>query len=324
MRAIVYREYGSPDVLRCEEVDKPTPGDDEVLVRVRAAAANPMDYGLMGGTYIMRPVTGLRKPKRTRPGVDLAGEVEAVGGNVTAFRPGDEVFGVGRGAFAEYACTPADRLALKPARLTFEQAAALPVAGLTALQGLRDKGRIQAGQRVLINGASGGVGTFAVQIAKALGGEVTAVCSTRNVDLVRSLGANRVIDYTREEFTRGTERYDLIVDCVGNQPLSAHRRIMTAKGTLVAVGARAGGRWIGPLPYLIKLLVASRFVSQKVVFFVARANAAELTGLIALVEADKVRPVIDRCYPLGETADAIRYVKEGHPRGKVVITMVRP
>lgn len=324
MKAIVYREYGSPDVLRCEEVDKPTPGDGEVLVRIRAAAANPMDYGFMGGTYIMRPMTGLRKPKRTRPGVDLAGEVEALGANVAAFRPGDEVFGVGRGAFADYVCTPADRLALKSARLTFEQAAALPVAGLTALQGLRDKGRLQPGQRILINGASGGVGTFAVQIAKAMGGDVTAVCSTRNVDLVRSLGANQVIDYSREEFTRGTERYDLILDCVGNRPLSAHRRVLTPKGTFLAVGVRPGGRWIGPLPYLIKLLVASRFMSQKVVFFIARANAAELAGLTALVEANQVRPVIDRCYPLGETAEAIRYLKEGHPRGKVVITMARP
>ena len=324
MKAIVYREYGSPDVLRCEEVDKPTPGDGEVLVRIRAAAANPMDYGFMGGTYIMRPMTGLRKPKRTRPGVDLAGEVEALGANVAAFRPGDEVFGVGRGAFADYVCTPADRLALKSARLTFEQAAALPVAGLTALQGLRDKGRLQPGQRILINGASGGVGTFAVQIAKAMGGDVTAVCSTRNVDLVRSFGANQVIDYSREEFTRGTERYDLILDCVGNRPLSAHRRVLTPKGTFLAVGVRPGGRWIGPLPYLIKLLVASRFMSQKVVFFIARANAAELAGLTALVEANQVRPVIDRCYPLGETAEAIRYLKEGHPRGKVVITMARP
>jgi NADPH:quinone reductase-like Zn-dependent oxidoreductase len=321
MKAIVYHNYGSPDVLHCEEIEKPTPGDDEVLIRIRAAAANPMDYHFMSGAYIMRPMTGLRKPKPTVPGADLAGEVEAVGRNVTRFKPGDPVFGGARRAFAEYVCAPENRLALKPANLTFEQAAAIPVAGLTALQGLRDKGRIQPGQKVLINGAAGGVGTFAVQIAKSFGADVTGVCSTKSVDLVRSIGADHVVDHTRDDFTRSAERYDLIFDCVGNRPLSAHRRVMTRRGTLVAVGVRPGGRWIGPLPYLLRLLVSSRFVSQKVVFFVARIGTDDLNVLKELIEANKVTPVIDRRYTLSEVPEAIRYLKEGHARGKVVITV---
>jgi len=321
MKAIVYRNYGSPDVLRCEDVEKPSPGDDEVLIRIRAAAANPLDYHLMGGAHIMRLATGLRQPKPTCPGADLAGEVEAVGMNVTRFKPGDAVFGGVRRTFAEYVCASEDRLALKPANLSFEQAAAIPVAGLTALQGLRDKGRIQPGQRVLINGAAGGVGTFAVQIAKSFGADVTGVCSTRNVDLVRSIGAEHVIDYTRDDFTRSAERYDLIFDCVGNRPLSAYRRIMTPKGTFVAVGVRPGGRWIGPLPYLLKLLVSSRFVSQRVVFFVASIGTDDLIVLKELIEANKVTPVIDRRYTLSEASEAIRYLKEGHARGKVVIAV---
>ncbi|OLC44698.1 MAG: alcohol dehydrogenase [Acidobacteria bacterium 13_1_40CM_65_14] len=321
MKAIVYHSYGSPDVLHCEYVEKPSPGDDEVLIRIRAAAANPLDYHLMGGAYIMRLMTGLRKPKPTRPGADLAGEVEAVGRNVTRFQPGDPVFGGVRGAFAEYVCAPENRLALKPANLTFEQAAAIPVAGLTALQGLRDKGRIQPGQKVLINGAAGGVGTFAVQIAKSFGAEVTAVCSTRNVDLVRSIGADHVIDYTRDDFTRSAQRYDLIFDCVGNRPLSACRRVMTPKGTFVAVGARPGGRWIGPLPHLLKVLVSSRFVSQNLVFFIASIGTDDLIVLKELIEANKVTPIIDRRYTLSEAPEAIRYLKEGHARGKVVLTV---
>jgi NADPH:quinone reductase-like Zn-dependent oxidoreductase len=321
MRAIVYRDYGSPDVLHVEDVEKPTPGEDEVLIRIRAAAANPMDYHLMGGTYLIRLATGLRRPKPTRPGADLAGEVEAVGRNVTRFRPGDTVFGGARGAFAEYACASETRLALKPANLTFEQAAAIPVAGLSALQGLRDKGRVQPGLKVLINGASGGVGTFAVQIAKSFGADVTGVCSTRNVDLVRSLGADHVIDYTRAEFTRNAERYDLILDCVGNRPLSACRRVMTRKGTFVGVGARAGGRWLGPLPHVLMVLVSSRFVSQRVVLFVASIRADDLVVLKELIEAKKVTPVIDRSYALSQAPEAIRYLKEGHARGKVVLTV---
>jgi NADPH:quinone reductase-like Zn-dependent oxidoreductase len=319
MKAVVYHEYGLPDVLRCEDIPKPTPGDDEVLIRIRAAAGNPMDYHLMSGAYVMRLMTGLRKPKPTRPGADLAGEVEAVGRNVTRFQPGDSVFGGARGAFAEYVCAREDRLALKPANLTFEQAAAVPVAGLTALQGLRDKGRIQPGQNVLINGASGGVGTFAVQIGKWLGAQVTGVCSTRNVDLVRSIGADHVIDYTQDDFTRSGERYDLIFDCVGNRPLSACRRVMTPRGTFVAAGVRPGGRWIGPLPYLVGVLVSSWFVSQNVAFFVASIRTDDLIALKELIEANKVTPVIDRRYRLNEAAEAIRYMREGHARGKVVI-----
>jgi NADPH:quinone reductase-like Zn-dependent oxidoreductase len=321
MKAIVYHTYGSPDVLEYEEIEKPTAGDNEVLIRIRAAAANPMDYHLMGGAYLMRLMTGLLKPKPTCPGADLAGEVEAVGRNVARFRPGDSVFGGARRAFAEYVCAPEDRLAVKPANLTFEQAAAIPVAGLTALQGLRDKGRIQPGQKVLINGAAGGVGTFAVQIAKSFGADVTGVCSTRSVDLVRSIGADHVIDYTRDDFTRSTQRYDLLLDCVGNRPLSACRRVMTPKGTFVAVGVRPGGRWVGPLPFLLKLLVSSWFVSQRLVFFVASIGTDDLIVLKELIEAKRVTPVIDRSYTLSEVPEAIRYLKEGHARGKVVITV---
>jgi NADPH:quinone reductase-like Zn-dependent oxidoreductase len=321
MKALVYHAYGSPDVLHCEDVEKPSPGDDEVLIRVRAAAVNPLDCHLMSGAYILRPMTGLRKPKLTCPGADLAGEVEAVGRNVTRFQTGDPVFGATRRSLAEYVCAPETRLALKPANLTFEQAAALPVAGLTALQGLRDRGRVQPGQTVLINGAAGGVGTFAVQIAKSLGAEVTGVCSTRSVDLVRSIGADHVIDYTRDDFTRSAQRFDLIFDCVGNRPLSDCWRVMTRKGTYVPVGVRPGGRWIGPLPRLLMVLLSSPFVSQSVVFFMARVNDKELLALKELVEANKVKPVIDRTYTLSDAAEAIRYVKDGHARGKVVVVV---
>lgn len=244
-----------------------------------------------------------------------------VGRNITRFQPGDAVFGGSRGAFAEHVCVREDRLALKPCNITFEQAAAIPVAGLTALQGLRDKGRVQAGQKVLINGAAGGVGTFAVQIAKWLGAEVTGVCSTRNVDLVRSLGAHHVIDYTRDNFTASAQRWDLIFDCVGNQPLSACRRVMTSEGTFVAVGVRPGGRWLGPLPSLLKLLVSSRFVHQRVVLFIAKIGADDLGVMKELIEANQVTPVVDRRYWFSEVPEAIRYLKEGHARGKVVITV---
>jgi NADPH:quinone reductase-like Zn-dependent oxidoreductase len=322
MKAIIYRNYGlPPDVLRCEEIEEPTPGDDEVLIRVRAAAANPMDYHLMSGAYLMRLLTGLRRPKAGRPGADLAGVVEAVGRNVTRFRPGDPVFGASRGVFAEYACVRENRLALKPANLTFEQAAAVPVAGSTALQGLRDKARVQRGQKVLINGAAGGVGTFAVQIAKWLGGEVTGVCSSRNVDLVRSIRADHVIDYTRDDFTRSAERYDLVFDCVGNRPLSACRRVLTSRGTYIAVGVRPGGRWIELLSRLLNVLVMSRFVSQTLALFTASIKSDDLNDLKELIEAGKVTPVIDRSYALSEVPEAIRYLKEGHARGKVVIAV---
>ncbi len=275
---------------------------------------------MRGEPYLIRAMAGLGKPKETRLGRDLAGEVEAVGGNVTQFRPGDEVFGTGLGAFAEYVCAAEKDLAPKPVNLTFEQAAAVPVAALTALEGLRDKGRIQAGQQVLINGAAGGVGTFAVQIAKAFGAVVTGVCSTRNVELVRSLGADRAIDYTREDFTRGGQPYDLIFDCVGNRSLSACRRALRPTGTYVAVGGPKG-RWLRPLAPLLKALIVSPFVSQNLVPFMASGKKADLVALKELIEAEKIVPVIDRSYALHEVPQAIRYLEEGHARGKVIITL---
>ena len=323
MRSAVYRCYGPPEVIRLEDGPGPTPADDEVLIRIRAAAANPMDYHLMGGTIAMRLMTGLRSPKQTRPGTDLSGEVEAVGRSVTRFKVGDAVFGVARGTFAEYACAKEDKLALKPANATFEQAAAVPVAGLTALQGLLNRGRLQPGQRVVVNGAAGGVGTFAVQVAKALGANVTGVCSTGSADLVRSLGADHVIDYSRDDFTRNARRYDLILDCAGSRSLWACRRAMTPKATFVAIGARPGGPWLGPLPHVIATLVSGRFVSQRVIVFVASINAGDLNAMKELIEAGKVTPVIDGRYGLPEVAAALRHLKEGHARGKVVIT-VRP
>ena len=321
MKAIVYRNYGSPDVLKCEETEKPTAGDDEVLIKVRAASVNPLDWHFMRGEpYIGRILMGLRKPKTTRLGVDVAGRVEAVGRNVTRFQAGDEVFGSCRGAFAEYACTSESALVTKPNNVTFEQAASVPVAAFTSLQGLRDKGQIRPGQKVLINGAAGGVGTFAVQIAKRLGADVTGVCSTRNVDMVRSLGADHVIDYTQEDFTKSGQRYDLIFDCVGNHSLSACRRVLDPKGIYIMVGG-AGGRWMGPLPRSIKALLLSRFVSQNLFMFLAKSRKEDLTMMHELLEAGKVTPVIDKCYKLSEVPEAIRYLEEGHARGKVIIAL---
>ncbi|MGD0868738.1 MAG: NAD(P)-dependent alcohol dehydrogenase [Bryobacteraceae bacterium] len=321
MKAVVYYNYGSPDVLKCEEVEKPTAGDNEVLIKVRAASVNPLDWHFMRGTpYIVRIQAGLRKPKVTRLGFDVAGQVEAVGRNVTQFKPGDEVFGACRGAFAEYACTSESALVMKPYNVTFEQAASAPVAAFTALQGLRDKGQIQPGQKVLINGAAGGVGTFAVQIAKSFGADVTGVCSTRNVDMVRSIGADRVIDYTQEDFTKSGQRYDLFFDSVGNHSLLACRRVLNPKGIYIVVGG-PDGRWLGPLAHLIKTLVLSRFVSQNLVMFLARRSKEDLTVMHELMEAGKVIPVIDKRYRLSEVPEAIRYLEEGHARGKVVITL---
>jgi NADPH:quinone reductase-like Zn-dependent oxidoreductase len=320
MKAIVCTRYGSPDVLELKEVEKPAPTDNEVLIKVRAASVNPGDWRKMRGTpYIIRIQLGLLKPKIARLGVDLAGQVEAVGRNVTQFQPGDEVFSVRTGAFAEYVCKLEKTLALKPANLTFEQAAAVPVAACTALQGLRDKGQIKPGQKVLINGAAGGVGTFAVQIARSFGTHVTGVCSTRNLDLVCSLGADQVVDYTQEDFTQSGQRYDLIFDAVGNRSLSAFRRVMSPNGTYLAVGA-PDGRWIGPLTPLLKPLLLSPFVSQNLVPFIASITREDLVVLKDLIEAGKVTPVIDRCYTLAEVPEAIRYLEEGHARGKVVIT----
>ena len=320
MKAFVYDTYGSPDVLRCEEIEKPKPGNDEVLIRVRAASVNPLDWHYMRGTpYLIRIGAGLRAPANPRLGVDLAGTVEAVGTNVTTFRPGDDVFGAGRGAFAEYVCAKEGKVALKPSNATFEQAAAVPIAALTALQGLRDKGRIEPGQRVLFNGAAGGVGTFAVQIARAFGADVTGVCSRRNVDMVRSIGADHVIDYEQEDFTRTGLRYDLILDSVGNHALSECRRSLTTKGTLVIVGGPDNGGWLGPLADVLGVLVQSWFVSQRLVVFVASLNQPDLAVLKELIESGKVTPVIDRSYPLSELPEAIRYLEAGHARGKVVV-----
>jgi NADPH:quinone reductase-like Zn-dependent oxidoreductase len=321
MKAAVHDSYGSPDVVELREIEQPELTDDGVLVRVRASSVNPADwYGVAGRPYVARVLSGLRKPKTNKMGVDFAGTVEAVGKDVTGLRPGDEVFGGRTGAFAEYVCA-AKGVVLKPANLTFEQAGAVGVAGLTALQGLRDKGQVQPGQKVLINGASGGVGTFAVQIAKALGAEVTAVCSTRNVDLARSLGADHVVDYTREDFTRSDRRYDLLFDVAGSRSWSACRRVLNPKATFVVVGAPKGGRLLGPLGRIAKLRLAGLPSSRKVVFFIAKFNKADLEVLRELLESGKVTPVVDRRYELREAADALRYLEEGHAQGKIVLTM---
>ena len=322
MQAMVYERYGSPDVLELREVDKPVVGDDNLLLKVRAASINPYDWHYMRGEPIIaRPqLGGLRKPKAHRLGVDVAGEVVAVGNNVKEFRPGDEVFGVCAGAFAEYATAKETSLALKPANVTFDQAGAVGIAAFTAIQGLRDWGQIQAGQKVLINGAAGGVGTFAVQLAKVFGAEVTAVCSTRNVELVRSIGADHVVDYTKDDFTSGPERYDLMLDIIGNHSLAKTRGVLTHDGILVMIGGPKG-RWIRPLDRIIGALVSAPFVSQKTVSRTARWAKLDLVLIRELMEQGKVVSVIDRTYPLSEVPEAVRYVEEGHARGKVVITV---
>lgn len=321
MLAATYSCYGSPDVLRLVHVDKPAVGDDQVRVRVRAAALNPLDWHFMRGTpYVMRLSSGIGAPTDTRLGVDFAGVVEAVGKDVRKFKPGDEVFGGADGAFAEYVSVREGRaLARKPARLTFGQAAAINIAGVTALQALRDEGSLQAGQKVLVNGASGGVGTFAVQIAKSFGAEVTGVCSSRNVELVRSLGADHVVDYTREDFTEGGERYDLVVDMVGNRGLLEMKSILKPDGRLVIVGGPEGN-WVGPMSGAIKAIFVSPFVKQDMGMMLAHQSADDLRFLGELVDAGKLTPVIDRSYPFAETADAIRYLELGRARGKVVIS----
>jgi NADPH:quinone reductase-like Zn-dependent oxidoreductase len=322
MKAIVHYGYGPPEVLRCEEIEKPVPGDGEVLIAVRAASVNPMDWRFLRGTpYIARLQFGLRRPKSPRLGADVAGRVEAVGGDVTRFKPGDDVFGACRGAFAESVCASESDVVLKPENVTFEQAASAPVAGFTALQALRDKGRLQPGQTVLINGAGGGVGTFAVQIAKSFGADVTGVCSPRNVERVRSIGADWIIDYTREDFTRGGQHYDLILDCVGNQSLSACRRVLNPNGIYIMVGVPDGGRWIGPLARLLQVLVLSRLGSPRMVPFLARRSQKDLAILGDLMAAGKVTPVIDRCYRLNEVPEAVQYLETEHARGKVIITV---
>ncbi len=321
MKAIVHTQYGSPDVLQFKEVEKPLPQDHQLLIKVQAASVNTLDLALRGPLLARLITGGLLKPKDPRLGVDLAGRVEAVGSGVTQFRPGDEVFGRGLGAFAEYACVREEAVVLKPATLTFEAAAAVPVAALTALQGLRDKGQIQPGQKVLIHGASGGVGTFAVQIAKAFGAEVTAVCSTRNVDMVHSIGADQVIDYVREDFTRNGQRYDLILAVNGYHSILTYRRALCSKGVYVMVGGSKSHLYQALLQAMLLGPVISRTGGQRMRFFITKPNQKDLVFIKELLEAGKVVPVIDRRYPLSETAEALRYLEEGHARGKVVITM---
>jgi NADPH:quinone reductase-like Zn-dependent oxidoreductase len=325
MKAIVQEAYGSPDVLEFRDIEKPVIGANDVVVRVRAAGVNPADWAIVGGLpYIARPLYGMGKPKNPVRGTDVAGVVEAVGASVTRFRRGDEVFGWSGhlgGAFAEYASVSEDALVTKPAKLTFEQAAAVPMAGTVALLAVRDHGKVQAGQKVLINGASGGIGSFAVQIAKSLGAEVTGVCSTRNMDLVRSIGADHVIDYTKVDFTRTGQRYDFILDNVANRSLSDLRRALTPKGTLVPNGGGFDHRWMASGGRLIRAKVLFAFVSPSVRTFIASSKQQNLVVLKELIEAGKIRPVIDRTYALSETPQAIGYVGQGHARGKVVITV---
>jgi NADPH:quinone reductase-like Zn-dependent oxidoreductase len=324
MKAIVQDRYGSADVLELGDVDMPVPNDDEVLLRVHAAGVDPGVWHLMTGMpYLVRILGyGLRRPKVYVRGRDVAGRVEAVGKDVTEFRPGEEVFGIGEGSFAEYACARADKLAPKPANLTFEQAAVVPISALTALQGVRDRGQVRPGQRVLVIGAAGGVGTFAVQVAKAFGAEVTGVCSTTKADLVRSIGADHVVDYTREDFADGTRHWDLILDTAGNRPLSRLQRALAPKGTLVLVGGEGGGRWLGGFErQLFWAPLRSPFVGQKLRSLSSKERKEDLETLRELIEAGKLTPVIDRTYPLAEAPEAIRYLAQGHPRGKVAVTV---
>jgi 2-desacetyl-2-hydroxyethyl bacteriochlorophyllide A dehydrogenase len=320
MKAVVYADYGSPDVLQLAEVDKPTPHDNQVLLKVYASSANPLDWHRMrGAPFLARLDGGLRKPKNPRLGADLAGRVEAVGSSVTQFQPGDEVFGCVTGAFAEYVCARETAFALKPANLSFEEAASVPVVAFTALQGLRDTGHIQSGQQVLVNGASGGVGTFAVQLAKSFGAHVTGVCSTRNLDLVRSLGADHVIDYTREDFTNNGQRYDLIYDAVGNRSVADYKRALKEQGRCVIAGFTT-------LPRLFEHIVVGAWMSKTGnrtigLMGTAKPSQQDLLFVKALLEAGKVVPVIDRRYPLRDMAEAIRYLEAGHAHGKVIITV---
>jgi NADPH:quinone reductase-like Zn-dependent oxidoreductase len=325
MRAIVARRYGGPDVLELREVDRPAPGDGEVLVEVHAAAVNPYDWHHLTGTpYIVRPGAGLRAPRHPVPGMDWAGRVAAVGRGGSRFRPGDEVYGMSRGAFAEYLCAPADALAAKPANLTFAEAAAVPMAGLTALQALR-RGRLRPGHRVLVNGGSGGVGTFAVQLARALGAEVTAVCGTRNVEQARALGAAHVVDYTREDLLARLAAlggpYDVVLDLVGNHSLADRRRALRPDGTLVLVGGPKDNRWTGPLGALLAATAAGPFLRRRMVGMLATVRRADLDALRDLHEAGSVRPVVERAYPLHRVPEALARLAAGHTRGKLVVTV---
>jgi len=319
MKAILFTKYGSPEVLQLTEVEKPTPKDNQVLVKVHAASVNPLDWHSMRGPLVLRLMNGgLLKPKNTSLGVDIAGRVEAVGKSVKQFQPGDAVFGVAKGAFAEYVCAAEHKLALKPDNVSFEAAAAVPVVAFTALQALRDKGRIQPGQKVLINGASGGVGTFAVQIARSFGAEVTAVCSTRNLDIARSIGADHVIDYTREDFTKNGQRYDLILAVNGYHPILDYRRALSPEGIYIS----AGGSMTQIVQGMLLGRLLSRIGSKKLDFMgIATTDQKDLVVIRELLEAGKVVPVIDRCYPLSEASEALRYLGQGHAKGKVVITV---
>jgi NADPH:quinone reductase-like Zn-dependent oxidoreductase len=322
MKAIVYHDYGSADVLKLEEVEKPAPKNDEVLIKVRAASVNPLDWRMMRGKPKIAQVIGtVMGINSGRPGVDVAGEVEAVGAKVTQFKKGDQVFGACRGAFAEYTCSAESKIAAMPASATFEEAASINVAGLTAVQGLRDKAQLKPGQKVLINGAAGGVGTFAVQIAKHFGAHVTGVCSTRNVELVRSIGADAAIDYTKEDFTKLPERYDVILDNVGNKSLSEFRSVLTANGRLVIVGGPHDPSILDMLGTLLGSLALSIFTSKKTLMFIAKASQSDLAFIGGLISAGKLKPVIDHVYDLNEAADAVRHVEEGHARGKVIVAV---
>ena len=321
MKAIVYRCYGGPEVLKLESIAKPIPTDNQVLVKIQAASVNPLDWHYMQGKpYVMRPGSGIGAPTSARMGSDFAGTIEAIGKNVKGFKPGDEVYGDGNGAFAEYLTVSENgAVALKPANMSMDQAAAVPIAGITALQALRDRGKLQRGQMVLINGASGGVGTFAVQIAKAYGANVTGVCSGRNAEMVKSIGADRVIDYTKEDFTTGSERYDLIIDNVGNRSLAEYRRVLNRNGSLVIVGGPSDNSFLGPLTSLLKAALTSPFVHQEMTFMLAQANKDDLAVLRDMMQTGKLIPVMDKRYKLSETAQAIGYVEQGHARGKVVV-----
>ena len=324
LKAALRDRFGPPDAaVELREIDKPEPAEDEVLVRVHATSVNIADwYDVVGRPYVGRTQMGLRKPKTNRLGVDYAGTVDAVGKNVTQFRPGDEVFGGRNGAYAEYVCAREERAIVpKPPSVTFEEAAAAPVAALTALQGLRDKGNLEPGQKVLINGASGGVGTYAVQIAKALGGDVTAVCSTGNVEIARSLGADHVIDYTQEDFTRSGRRYDLMLDVAGSRSWSACKRILNPKATVVLVGGPKKNRLLGPIGHLVTFRLAAIGSGRKLVFFIAKFNKADMEVLRGFLESGKMRSVVDRRYELSEIADALEYIGEGHAKGKIVLTV---
>jgi NADPH:quinone reductase-like Zn-dependent oxidoreductase len=324
MKAIVCHAYGDPNALRLEDVAKPTPGDGEVLVRVRAVSLNAYDWGLLRGRpRLLRVFLGLQRPKDNRPGRDVAGRVEAVGAKVTVFKPGDEVFGLCRGSLAEYACAKQAYVALKPANVSFEDAAAIPLAGLTALQGLRDVGRVSAGQRVLINGAAGGVGTFAVQIAKALGAEVTGVCSGANLDMVRAIGADHVLDYTRTDFTRIGQRYDVVYDLVTNRTLAAYRRILEPRGMLVpaGVGGADGRGFFRRLARMLASTLVAPFVSQSMPFKVTQVKHADLVSLGGMLASGQITPVVDSRHRLSEAAAAFRRLATGHARGKIVVTV---